>query len=213
MAAFPANRSSEAMRRLAAITTAVEPRCNVIETNLESMNLLIHPALALLNVGYFDRAEADRHPISFYGVGNTAYAGKLAEALDAERPAVCAAFGVRFRSLLDHIHTLYGGSGASVRDAVGNSPFYTQIGELPADIWRVWLSADVPLAHVPFVLLAESVGLSAPLHRGLVDLMDAMLGMTSWQDGLTLERLGLAGMNPEEIEHYVDTGEPKSETV
>ena len=54
------------------------------------MNLLGHPALALLNVGYFDRAEAQGQPISFYGTGNTAHAGRLVEALDVERPVLMA---------------------------------------------------------------------------------------------------------------------------
>ncbi len=45
VAAFPANRRAEATPLLSAITTQAEPRRNVIETNLESMNLLIHPAM------------------------------------------------------------------------------------------------------------------------------------------------------------------------
>ncbi len=162
-------------------------------------------------MGYFDRAEAGGRSISFYGTGNTHHAGRLAEALDVKRPAVCDAFGVRFRSLLDHIHTLYGGSGASVHEAVTSSPFYRQIGELPAHIWRTWLAADIPLAHVPFVLLAEHAGLRAPLHRGFIDLVDALLGMTSWQDRLTLERLGLARMSPEMMMTYAETGVPVDE--
>ncbi len=206
--AFPANRAEDAMRFLPLITASAERLRNVIETNFENINLLVHPAMALLNVGYFDRAEAAGEPASFYGTGNTVHAGRLAEALDAERPTVCDAFGVRFRSLVDHIHHLYGGTGDSVHDAVKGSPVYQKIGALPADIWRTWMGADVPLAHVPFVLLAESVGLSVPLHRGLVDIVDALLGTTSWQDGLTLERLGLAGMSPERIQAYVETGDP-----
>jgi len=74
---FPANRSETALDRLAAITKSVEPCRNVIETNLESMNLLIHPAMALLNVGYYDRAEAKGERASFCRTGNTAHAGKL----------------------------------------------------------------------------------------------------------------------------------------
>jgi opine dehydrogenase len=70
------------------------------------------------------------------------------------------------------------------------------------------MADDVPLAHVPFVQLAESAGVSVPLHRGFVDIVDALLGTSSWQDGLTLERLGLAGLSPEQIRNYVETGVP-----
>ena len=88
------------------------------------------------------------------------------------------------------------------------SPVYKNSSALPADIWRSWMADDVPLAHVPFVQLAESAGVSVPLHRGFVDIVDALLGGNSWRDGLTLERLGLAGLSPEQIRDYVETGDP-----
>ena len=208
IALFPANRAPDVQRFLPLLLGSWELCRDVIETNLENINLLVHPAMALLNVGYFDRAEAAGDTVSFYGTGNTVNAGKLAEALDAERPAVCEAYGVRFRSLVEHIHRLYGGTGDTVHDAVKESPVYNNSSGLPADIWRSWMADDVPLAHVPFVQLAESAGVRVPLHRGFVDIVDVLLGSDSWQDGLTLERLGLAGLSPEQVRDYVETGVP-----
>lgn len=208
VAVFPANRAPDMARFLSLLFASVELCRDVVETNLENINLLVHPAMALLNVGYFDRAEAKGDPISFYGTGNTVHAGRLAEALDAERPTVCDAYGVRFRSLVEHIHRLYGGAGDTVHEAVKESPVYKNGGPMPANIWRSWMGDDVPLAHVPFVQLAESVGVNVPLHRGFIDIVDALLGSDSWQNGLTLERLGLAGMSPEEVQAYVETGVP-----
>lgn len=206
IAVFPANRAPEVQRFLPLLLGSWELCRDVIETNLENINLLVHPAMALLNVGYFDRAEAAGETVSFYGTGNTVNAGRLAESLDAERPAVCEAYGVRFRSLVEHIHRLYGGTGDTVHDAVKESPVYQNSSGLPSDIWRAWMADDVPLAHVPFVQLAESAGVPAPLHRGFVDILDALLGTNSWQDGLTLERLGLSGLSPEQVREYVETG-------
>ena len=206
LAAFPANRSETAMARLAAITKSAEPCRNVIETNLESMNLLIHPAMSLLNVGFYDRRMAAGRPADFYGTGNTENAGRLAEVMDQERVPVCEAFGVRYRSVLEHIHILYGGDGESVHEAVANSAFYRGVGDLRADIWQTWMATDLPLAHVPFTLLAEHAGVAAPLHRGFVDIVDALLGSDSWTDGLTLERLGLAGMSVAEMTAFVENG-------
>lgn len=109
--------------------------------------------------------------------------------------------------MLEHIRILYGAEGKSVHEAVAQSAFYQGVGNLTPDIWRTWLGNDLPLAHVPFALLAEQAGVPAPLHRGFVDIVDALLGTNSWQDGLTLERLGLAGLSPAEITAYVETGE------
>ena len=207
IAVFPADRAEAVSKYFPLIMGSWELRRCVIETNLENINLLVHPAISLLNVGYHDRAEAAGDTVSFYGIGNTVHAGKLAEALDAERPAVCDAFGVRFRSLVEHIHRLYGGAGDSVHEAVKQSPVYQNSSGLSPDIWRSWMADDVPLSHVPFVLLAESAGVPVPLHRGFVDIIDALLGTNSWQDGLTLDRLGLAGKTPEQIRTYVETGQ------
>lgn len=46
------------------------PARDVLAVNLESMNFLVHPAIALLNIGAFDRAEARGRTIDFYGDGN-----------------------------------------------------------------------------------------------------------------------------------------------
>ena len=79
-----------------------------------------------------------------------------------------------------------------------------------ATIWQTWMEGDLPLAHVPFVELAEKAGVSVPLHRGFVDIVDALLDSNSWQDGLNLERLGLAGMSTDRIRAYVETGNPEA---
>ena len=206
IAVFPAERAEAVSKFFPLIMGSWELCRCVIETNLENINLLVHSAMALLNMGYYDRAEAAGDTVSFYGIGNTIHAGRLAEALDAKRPPVCDAFGVRFRSLVEHLHRLYGGAGDTVHEAVKQSPVYKNSGALPPRIWQSWMADDVPLAHVPFVLLAEAAGVPVPLHRGFVDIVDALLGSNSWQDGLTLERLGLAGMSPEQIRNYVETG-------
>ena len=53
IAAFPANRTSDAERFLPLVLASADVRRDVIETNLENLNLLVHPAMTLLNVGYF----------------------------------------------------------------------------------------------------------------------------------------------------------------
>ena len=210
IAAFPANRRADAERFLPVILQAPELQRDVLETNFENLNMLVHPGMTILNVGYFDRAEAAGDPVSFYGTGNTVHAGRLAEALDAERLPACDAFGVRYRSLLEHIHRTYGGGGDTVHEAVKQSPVYSQSGGMRATIWQTWMEGDLALSHVPFVELSESAGVSAPLRRGFVDIIDVLLDSNSWQDGLNLERLGLAGMSVAEIRAYVETGLPNA---
>ncbi len=209
VSAFPANRTQDAMDRLRLIIASIEVRRDTIETNFENMDMLVHPAMGLLNVGYFDRCAARGDSLDFYGAGNTVHTGLLSEAMDAESRAVCDAFGVRYRPLLEHIHRLYGGGGETVHEAVKDAPLYRSLKPIPTDTWRAWMGADVPLAHVPFVQLAECAGVDVPLNRGFVNIADVLLGTNSWKDGLTLERLGLSGMTPMQIRQYVETGNPE----
>ena len=71
IAVFPAERAEAVSKFFPLIMGSWELCRCVIETNLENINLLVHPAMALLNVGYYDRAEAAGDTVSFYGTGNT----------------------------------------------------------------------------------------------------------------------------------------------
>lgn len=207
MSAFPANRTQEGAARLKPVAPSAEIRQDSIETNFENMNLLVHPAMGLLNVGYFDRRDAAGAPSDFYGIGNTSGTGRLNEAMDAERRPVCAKYGVRYRPVLEHIRNLYGCDGATVEEAVRNSPLYQGLAPIAPGVWRSWMRTDICLAHVPFVQLAELAGEKAPLNRGFVDIANAVLGVDAWADGLNLTRLGLDGMSFEQVRRFVETGE------
>lgn len=211
ISAFPANRSHEGAERLRPVVPSAEFRKDSIETNFENMNLLVHPGMGLLNVGYFDRRDAAGESSDFYGIGNTLGTGRLTEAMDAERRPVCAKYGVRYRPVLDHIRNLYGCDGENVYEAVQNSPLYQGLAPIAPGVWRSWMTTDLRLAHVPFVQLAELAGETAPLNRGFIDIADAVLGGDSWAGGLNLGRLGLQGMTFEQVREYAETGNvPKS---
>ncbi|WP_424986888.1 NAD/NADP octopine/nopaline dehydrogenase family protein [Microbulbifer sp. S227A] len=199
VAAFPASRSDQARDQLARIFHSFEMARDVLHANLSGMNFLIHPGIALVNIGYFDRAGARGDRISFYGTGNTENAMRMTEALDAERPAVAALLDVPCPSVSEQVARIYGLAPKPLGALVAEVPFYRDLPPLPADVWKAWMRWDIPHGHVPFVLLAEALGQPAPLHRGLVDIMDALVGMSSWRDGLTLERLGLAGMSADDM--------------
>lgn len=203
VAAFPASRSEDAREQLWRIFHNFEMARDVFHSNLSGMNFLIHPGIALVNIGYFDRAAARGERISFYGTGNTPNAMRMTEALDAERPGVAARLDVPCPSVAEQVARVYGLNPKPVGDLVAEVPFYCDLPPLPADVWKAWMRWDIPHAHVPFVLIAEALGQPAPLHRGLVDIMDALVGMSSWRDGVTLVRLGLEGMSADEMIRFV----------
>jgi opine dehydrogenase len=205
-ATFPGNRIEEALPRLQALYKGFGPAGSVLQTSLESMNLMGHAGLALANVGAFDRAEAEGRGFSFYTRGNIKSASILTESFGAERNAVCRAYGVRENSARERLIYLYDSHGNTHQEAVANCAFLQNLGELPAGIWRRWLSVDVPYAIVPTVRLAEAAGLGAPVLRSIAEIFGVLLGFDPWKTGLTLDRLGLAGLTPAQVARYAREG-------
>lgn len=206
---FPGCETAAVSALLAEVMAIFEPCTDVVDSNLQSMNFLVHPAMSLLGAGMFDAAEAAGRRIRFYQDANTPHAGTLAEALDAERRPVLDRFGYAYRTLAAQIVGLYGGEAApvGVSAAVAGAPFYHALPDMPADIWRHWMHLDMPLAHVPYVRLAEALGLPAPLHRGLVDIFGAILGTDFWATGLSLAALGIDGLDAAGVQRYAEAGE------
>jgi opine dehydrogenase len=209
LAAFPAKKRKEAIDALKAIYPNFESAKNVLQINFENMNLLAHPGIAICNIGYFDRAEEKGETVDFYSTGNTVHAGILSEAQDRERIEVCQAYGVPYTSLREHIIRYYASSGKTVQEAIKNAKMYQGIPPLPANIWDQWLSTDLPLSHVPFVILAELAGISTPIHRAIIEIVGAVLETDFWETGLTLDKLGMEGLTIEEVIRYVTEGEIK----
>jgi opine dehydrogenase len=206
VAVFPAVRRDLAIERFARAYPSIVPARNVLETGFAGLNMMIHAAMAILNIGWFDRAEAAKETVWFYRGGNTPNTGRLAEAQDAERRAVCAAYGVPFRPLSQYLRDYYDAEGETIHDQVRNCSYYQALAPYPTDVWKRWMATDVAHAHVPFTALADLAGIAAPLHRAIVDLTGAVLGRDFRREGVTLERLGLAGLDPAGVLRYVETG-------
>jgi opine dehydrogenase len=203
-AAFPQRRIAEAMPLLRLLAPDGQAAASPIASGLDGINLMVHPSLALVNLGWFDRAAVAGERVAFYGAGNTQSAAALAEALDAERGAICAAWGVPHRSLPETIRALYGAAGEGVLETVRNCPFYAGLAPQEPMLWRRWLAVDVPFALRPAAALAQAVGVAAPLHAGLAAIFDAVLGGSG--PALDLAALGLAGLSPSHAKAYAHEG-------
>jgi opine dehydrogenase len=207
LSVFPSAQTEEAFGVIGAVYPNFEPATNILETNFENLNLLWHPAIALLNVAHFDREEERGEKNAwFYQIGITEHTGLLTEAQDKEREPLCRAYDVPYHPLRDLNLQYVKGMGKTMAEAQRNCNF---IGDSPAfsvDQWARWICWDMPMGVVPMVLLAELVGVPMPIHRGLVDIFGAMLQKDFWKSGLTLDRLGLAGRSVREVLRYVTDG-------
>jgi len=206
VSAFPATKNKEAFRVLNSIFPVYEMGENILQANLENVNLMVHPALALLNVGWDDRKKAEGEGIDIYTSGPTVHTGILHEAGDKERIKVCEAYGVRALSMGEHYRRWYGSSGDNMYEVLKNTSVYQKRGFFSAGICSRWLSTDIPLLLVPFAQLADLAGISVPIHKGIIEIASALSKENFWETGLTLEKLGLDNLKVEEIIRYVTEG-------
>ena len=169
-------------------------RDDLVAISLSNLNPQNHLAMALCNLTRIERGEDWPN---YWGI--TPAVGRLMEALDAERLAVAAAYGVTVRTIIDHFHLSFDvprGPVAEMAAAVqarGGGP----LG--PKSLDTRYITEDVPFGLVPTEALARAAGVAVPLHSAGIDMFGALVGRDFRAEndllpGLGLERLDVAGI-------------------
>lgn len=213
VAIFPSKKSKEAFAVLKSIFPTLEMAKNVLQTNFENINMMVHPAISLLNLGSFDRAEEKNQKFNFYVTGNTVHTGILAEAQEKERMMVCQAYGVPYTYLGERLVQYYGSEGHTIYEAIRNcKPYQGLVKGFSGwiigfnDLRDTVSLQDVPLSLVPLVSLAGLADISTPVTKALIEIFGVIFGTDYWKTGLTLDKLGLGDSNALEVIEYVTEG-------
>ena len=172
VAAVPATRTSEAAEVCTALfDDRFVPRRDVLAITLSNINPHGHMAMALCN---FTRIERGESWGNYWGV--TPHVGRLMEALDAERLAVAAGFGLSVRSIQEHFHLSFGvpmgamGDMAAAVHAQGRAP------NGPASVDTRYVHEDVPFGLVVIERLGRIAGCPTPIHSGGIEVFSALYG-------------------------------------
>lgn len=201
IATIPASRSDEALSVLKPLFPDFSAASSVLQTGIVNLNLIVHPAMVLPNIGAMERAKLDGRKFGFYQEGVVPATGVLGDALDAERKLVCEAYGVGHTSMSKAIEQYYGFRSNSSYEALQN-PVYRSLPPFQPDIWREWELVDLPYAIVPCVQLAEQAGVAVPLHRALAEILGVLLGVDPWRCGPSLADMDLEG-SPDLVKNRV----------
>jgi opine dehydrogenase len=201
IATVPASRTGEALAALKPLFPDFAAATSVLQTGLENLNLIVHPAMVLPNIGAMERAKLDGRKFGFYQEGVVPAAGVLGDALDAERKRVCEAYGVAHTPMAKAIEQYYGFRSGTFYEGMQN-PVYKSFPPFQPDIWRAWVQDDLPYAIVPCVQLAEQAGIAVPLHRAFAEIFGVLLGVDPWRCGPSLADMDLQG-SPEAVKKRV----------
>jgi len=130
--------------------------------------------------------------------------------VDAERIAVAKALGV---PAVPFIEVFYQAgltteaardSGDISRACKESEPNKTI--RSPSSLDHRYVHEDVGYGLVPMAALGRLVGVATPTIDALIQLAGLAVGVDYARDGLTLEKLGLAGKSPSELLKFVEDG-------
>jgi opine dehydrogenase len=199
---FPAARTEEAVARLARFFPGCTPYPHALAAGLGAMNPIVHPPGVLMNAG---RVEYSRGEFYFYEEGVTPGVVRVIEALDAERRALGAAFGLALLPVAEAFHAAGFGPQGDLWATINGSRMLTQL-RAPGSLQTRWLSEDVPFGLRTWAELGEQAGVPMPVARALVTLADRVMGVDSWASGRSLADLGIAGLDMGAIHALLTTG-------
>ncbi len=212
VAALPASHLQECHQRLDALLPGQFSRAeNVLEADLANLNAILHPPGMVCNAGWI---EATAGKFGFYAEGSGPAVARVMDAIDHERLALARALGVRAVPFTELFHQLgfttgQGLPGGGAYHAIQHSDLIRPI-QSPPQLDHRYLHEDVGWGLVPWMHLATAAASPAPTITALTHLAGAINGIDYPREGLTLQRMGLAGKTPDQIRAHVSapTAEP-----
>jgi opine dehydrogenase len=176
---------------------------NVLQTGLNNMGAIFHPAITILNAG---RIESTRGDFEFYIDGVTPSTARVLEVLDRERVTVASSLGIRARTAMEWLQMAYNVTGSDLNEAIHNQSGYYGI-RAPNNMAHRYIFEDVPMSLVPIASLGMRYGVSVRGMDSIIRLACFIHRTDYWRRGRTVEKLGINEWSVSELTHYVTEGE------
>jgi opine dehydrogenase len=185
-AAFPAKHTANLVKEIQVIFANVIPAAHALETGFSNINAIM------------------------YHEGVTPSIGRWIDAVDAERVAIVRALGLVPLRFVDIFHEAgltsdAGRKSGSAYHVIHESEPNRTIKSPPLLDHR-YLNEDVGFGLVPMVEIGKLLGAKTPVMEALITLASTALGVNFRNDGLTLEKMGLAGVRAERLPQILHDG-------
>lgn len=202
LAALPAYRTQDVLDVIRQAYPEFIDGGNVLQTGLNNMGAIFHPALTILNSGWIEATHGD---YQFYIDGVTPSVGRVLEALDRERVTVAASLGLRARTAMEWLKLAYDSTGENLDEAIHNQPGYYGI-KAPPTLNHRYIFEDVPMSLVPIASLGQRYGVSVPGMDSIIRLACIIHRTDYWRRGRTIDKLGINNLSVSELTRWVNEG-------
>jgi len=205
LAAFPATKTDQILDMVQTVYPQHKKAPNVLWTSLGNMNTPVHAPLTIPMAGLmFDRYSDGRQGgAKFYGEATTPGA-RLAEAYDRERLTIAGKLEIDMLSVVEAFFKLYGYRGKDLAEAMRKSEHAEVFFDVQFQMGI--LEEDLRYFYVSLSQLGDSLGIPTPTTKAIITVTGTMLDVNYWEGATTLEDIGLAGLNKDQIVRYVTVG-------
>jgi len=202
LAALPATRTAMVLEKIHEAFPQYIDGGNVLQTGLNNMGAIFHPAISILNAGWIESTHGD---FQFYINGVTPSVARVLEALDRERVTVASSLGIRARTAMEWLSLAYNTVGENLEEAIHSQPGYYGI-KAPPILNHRYIFEDVPMSLVPIASIGQRFGVSVRGIDSIIRLASIIHRTDYWRRGRTIEKLGLDVLGVDELTHFVMEG-------
>ncbi|MEN6523482.1 MAG: NAD/NADP octopine/nopaline dehydrogenase family protein [Anaerolineaceae bacterium] len=202
LAALPASRTQLVLDMIHEAFPEFINGGNVLQTGLNNMGAIFHPALTILNSGWIESTHGD---YQFYIDGVTSSVARVLEALDRERVTVASSLGIRSRTAMEWLKLSYDTVGEDLNEAIHNQPGYYGI-KAPPTLNHRYIFEDVPMSLVPIASFGQRYGVSVKAMDAMIRLCSIIHRTDYYRRGRTLDKLGIDRLSIGELINYVNIG-------
>ena len=203
-AAFPAKDTDSCYEVISKMYPSVKKVKNVMETMLNNGNIVSHAPIMVLNAG---RIGPDNTTYMHYKDGINKEVSLVLDAINDECMQLCRAFDLPETTNADrHFITGYTDKLGETSYESYHSSYSFMLAKGPTTLNYRYLTEDAPYSMVTISSLAHQLGLKTPLMDAVANLGSALLQTNYWENGRTVEELGLAGKTLEEMKDFLENG-------
>lgn len=195
MAALPSSDTKEIIELLREPYPQLVEEENVLVSDMSNLNAVIHPIPVLLNTGWIEATKGD---FKYYYDSITPSIGKMIEKMDLERMNICAALGIKVKTVKESLFNYYGATGESLYETVRKVEGYASI-KAPSNLQTRLLLEDVPMGLVPMSELGKMLNVETPIMDMMIELASYLLERDFRTEGRNLRSLGIENMSKQEL--------------
>jgi opine dehydrogenase len=201
MAALPASSTGAAIASLQGILPLpMKPLKNVIAAGLENINFGGHPLLTTLNIGLLENFCGN---FNYYKDCCSPSTARAVAVMEQERLAVGDALGIELTPELEAMNALYRTNFESVYEFNRSSETHGKITSAPDSANHRYITEDASYLLVPCHEFGRLAQVPTPVVDACLVIDNAYNQTDYFQEGRTLEKMGIAGMTIDQIMAYV----------